>query len=227
MKKLASLIVIACVLIPAGLQANSFNLTVTFCNGLDCGDVTAPTVPTNLEVTDVTTSQVNLSWDASIDPGFPSSGVSGYRIYRNGGGSPVATTTGTSYSDTGLSNGTLYSYAVSAFDAIYNASSQSSSVSTTTIAVPSNAPDASNGAPSGTFAAGTTGATLSLATDIAATCRYGTVADTAYASIANTFTTTGGTAHSSTLTGLVNGITYTYYVRCQSSLNVPMTIDYV
>ncbi|MEK7641701.1 MAG: hypothetical protein AAB365_01780 [Patescibacteria group bacterium] len=226
MKKLASLIIIAAVLIPLSLYANSFNLTLTFCNGLDCGDVTAPSTPTNLEAEAVSTSQINLSWDASIDPGFPALGILGYKIYRNGGGTEVATTTGLSYSDTGLADGTLYTYTVSAFDGAYNESAQSSSVSTTTLSVPSVAPNASNGSPSGTFAAGTTETTLSLATDIAATCKYGTVADTAYAALPNTFSTTGGTAHSKLLSGLANGVTYTYYVRCQSTTNVAMTSDY-
>jgi len=33
----------------------------------------------------------------------------------------------------------------------------------------------------------------------------------------NTFGTTGGTAHSSVVSGLANGQSYTYYVRCQDT----------
>jgi hypothetical protein len=35
----------------------------------------------------------------------------------------------------------------------------------------------------------------------------------------NTFTTTGGTAHSTTVIGLANGGSYSYYVRCRDSAN--------
>ncbi len=231
MKKFLLVILIGIILAPQawvrGAVSLTSNLRITVCNGSDCGDDTPPSVPTNLVVTAVTTSQINLSWDASIDPGSPASGVSGYAIYRNGGASAIATTTGTSYSDTGLSSGTLYSYSVLAYDAILNESAQSSTVSTTTISIPSNAPVPSNGSPSGSLAAGTTQTTVSLDTDIAATCRYGTTAGTAYVGIPNTFGTTGGTSHSTIVAGLANGITKTLYVRCQSSTNVPMTSDYV
>jgi hypothetical protein len=227
MKKLLSLICIGLVLAPSSLLAASYHLTVTVCNGADCGDVTPPSTPTNLVVTSVTTSQINLAWDASIDPGSPASGVLGYSIYRNGGVNPVATTTGISYSDTGLNSGTTYSYTVLAYDGAYNESGQSTAVSTTTISIPSNAPNASNGSPTGSLAAGTTQTTLSLDTDINATCRYGTTANTSYASLPNTFSSTGGLTHSTVVTGLANGITRTFYVRCESDTHVPMTTDYI
>ena len=78
-------------------------------------------------------------------------------------------------------------------------------------------PVRSNGAPSGTLTAGTTQATLSLSTDEAATCRYATTAGVAYASMPNPFTTTGGTAQATPVTGLVDGGSYSYYVRCQDA----------
>ena len=62
-------------------------------------DTTAPTVPSNLSATPVSTSQINLSWTASTD----ATGVAGYRVYRNG--IQITTTAGTSYSNTGLSAG--------------------------------------------------------------------------------------------------------------------------
>ena len=88
-----------------------------------------------------------------------------------------------------------------------------------TVAQPADTtpPVRSNGAPSGTLAAGTTQTTLSLSTDENATCRYATTAGVAYGSMPNTFTTTGGTAHATTVTGLVNGGSYSYYVRCQDT----------
>lgn len=78
-----------------------------------------------------------------------------------------------------------------------------------------NAPPArSNGVPSGVLSAGITQTVLSISTDENATCKYGTAAGVAYTSIANTFSTTGGTAHSATVSGLSNGNSYTYYARC-------------
>src|SRR3989344_1829192 len=42
-------------------------------------DTTAPTTPTNLSATAVSSSQINLSWTASTD----NVGVTGYNVYRN------------------------------------------------------------------------------------------------------------------------------------------------
>lgn len=100
-------------------------------------DATAPSVPSNLQGTAVSTSQINLTWTASSD----NLGVAGYRVYRNG--SLVASPASTSYSDTGLSEATSYSYRVEAYDAAGNASSQCGAVSVSTLdatapSVPSN-----------------------------------------------------------------------------------------
>ena len=78
-------------------------------------------------------------------------------------------------------------------------------------------PARSNGQPTGALPAGTTQATLSLITNESATCRYGTTAGVAYASLPNTFTTTGGTSHTTVVTGLANGVSYTYYVKCRDA----------
>ena len=78
-------------------------------------------------------------------------------------------------------------------------------------------PVLSNGAPSGALAAGTTQTALTLSTNENATCRYASSAGVAYGSMPNTFTTTGGTAQATTVTGLVDGGSYNYYVRCQDT----------
>lgn len=88
------------------------------------------------------------------------------------------------------------------------------------------APVRSAGLPSGSQPVGTTQVTLSLTTDESATCKYGTTASTAYASIATTFTTTGGTSHSDIITGLSNGQSYNYYVRCVDGSSNANTDDY-
>jgi chitodextrinase len=56
--------------------------------------------------------------------------VSGYKIYRNG--TQITTTNTTSYSDTGLTAGTSYSYTVAAYDQAGNTSAQSTAASTLT-----------------------------------------------------------------------------------------------
>ena len=76
-------------------------------------------------------------------------------------------------------------------------------------------PVRSAGAPSGVLNAGTASTTLSLTTNENATCRYATSAGVPYASMTQTFATTGTTSHSTGVTGLVGGGSYTYYVRCQ------------
>ncbi|TXI10250.1 MAG: DUF2341 domain-containing protein [Polynucleobacter sp.] len=88
------------------------------------------------------------------------------------------------------------------------------------------APVRSAGLPSGSQLVGTTQVTLSLTTDESATCKYGITASTAYASIVTTFATTGGTSHSDTITGLSNGQSYNYYVRCIDGSSNANTDDY-
>jgi hypothetical protein len=98
-------------------------------------DTTAPSVPTNLAASAASTSQINLSWSGSSD----ATGVTGYTVYR--GGVAIANVTGTSYSNTGLSAATSYSYAVLAYDAAGNKSAQSAAASATTQSVqPAPAP---------------------------------------------------------------------------------------
>ncbi len=71
-----------------------------------------PSIPANLQAV-IGNAQLGLSWNAST--GSPT----GYKLYRGTtpggeGGSPIATPSGTSYTNTGLSNGTTYYYKVSA-----------------------------------------------------------------------------------------------------------------
>ncbi|MEO8637464.1 MAG: LamG-like jellyroll fold domain-containing protein [Candidatus Taylorbacteria bacterium] len=97
-------------------------------------DTTAPSTPTNLSASAVSSSQINLSWTASTD----NVGVTGYKVFRNG--TQVATPSTNSYSSTGLTANTSYSYTVLAQDAAGNPSAQSSSASATTQAVSAGNP---------------------------------------------------------------------------------------
>jgi hypothetical protein len=67
---------------------------------------------------------------------------------------------------------------------------------------------------------------LSLATDENATCRYATTAGVSYGAMPNPFTTTGGTAHATLVTGLSDGGSYGYFVRCQDGAGNANTTDF-
>ena len=86
-------------------------------------------------------------------------------------------------------------------------------------------PTQSNGQPSGTIS-GVSSTTMSLQTSEAATCKYATTANVPYNSMINTFSTTGGLSHSTLVSGLTNGNTYTYYIKCRDSVGNINTNDY-
>lgn len=88
-------------------------------------------------------------------------------------------------------------------------------------------PIPSNGQPSVALPAGTTQATLSLATNVSATCRSSRVPGVAYADMTITFSGTGGTAHSTTVTGLSDGGVYDFFVRCDDGVGHVNTGDYL
>ncbi|TML04816.1 MAG: hypothetical protein E6G41_11225, partial [Actinobacteria bacterium] len=90
-------------------------------------DTTPPSTPTNVKATGGDT-QVALSWSASSDD----VGATGYRVYRDG--SLVGSPSGTSFTDTGLTDGMTYGYRVAATDAAGNVSAQSGTVSATPVA---------------------------------------------------------------------------------------------
>jgi chitinase len=92
------------------------------------GDTTPPSAPGSVHSTGVTASSVSLAWSASTD----NVGVSGYDVFR--GSTKVGTVTGTSFTNSGLSASTTYSYTVKAHDAAGNNSAASNAVSVTTSA---------------------------------------------------------------------------------------------
>ena len=105
-------------------------------------DTTAPSVPTGLGKTNVTSSSITLGWNASTDPDSP---VQGYNVYRDG--TKVGTPSSTSFTDTDLSANTTYSYTVNAFDPSNNTSAQSTALAVTTAApgCSFSVPNVSNG----------------------------------------------------------------------------------
>jgi len=97
-------------------------------------DATPPTAPTTLVATASSSTQIGLTWTASTD----NVGVTGYRVERCTGASctsfaQIGTTTGaTTFSDSGLTASTSYSYRVRATDAAGNLSTFSNTSSATT-----------------------------------------------------------------------------------------------
>jgi chitodextrinase len=92
-------------------------------------DGTPPSAPTGLKVTPGSTS-ASLTWTASTD----NIGVTGYRVLRNG--VQAGTPTSTSFTDTGLTPSTAYTYTVVAYDAAKNESEPSAPVTITTLSAP-------------------------------------------------------------------------------------------
>ncbi|MFJ6793973.1 cellulase family glycosylhydrolase [Streptomyces sp. NPDC091268] len=94
----------------------------------DPTDTTAPTVPGGLTATAKTANSVSLSWAASTD----NVAVTGYDVYRGTAKVNGTAVTGTTYTNTGLTPSTAYSYTVRARDAAGNVSAPSASLAVTT-----------------------------------------------------------------------------------------------
>ena len=107
-------------------------------------DTTPPTAPTNLKATGTGYTSVSLSWGASTD----NVGVTGYTVLRNGKAIATLSGTTTSYTDTGLTPGTAYTYQVTASDAAANASQPSNTLPASTQA--DTAPPTPPGTPTAT-----------------------------------------------------------------------------
>ncbi|MFD7700387.1 glycosyl hydrolase family 18 protein [Streptomyces caelestis] len=90
---------------PSGCKLNGGS-----CDGTSVPGDAAPSAPGTPTASNITDTSVKLSWSAATDD----KGVKNYDVLRDG--AKVATVTGTSYTDTGLSKGTDYSYTVQARD---------------------------------------------------------------------------------------------------------------
>ena len=106
-------------------------------NSLTTADTTPPTAPAMLMASPISGTQITLSWPAATD----NIGVTGYQVERcQGAGCTtfalLATPTTTSYSDTGLTAGTTYSYRIRARDAVGNLSGNSIIMTATTGGAP-------------------------------------------------------------------------------------------
>ena len=101
-------------------------------------DTTPPSAPANLTATAAGATTASLSWTASTD----NVGVTGYTISRDGTAIGTVSGSTTTFSDTGLTPGTAYTYQVTASDAAGNVSQPSNSATVTTQAdtTPPSAP---------------------------------------------------------------------------------------
>lgn len=127
MRYFACLLFIIYFLTSSTALAVSNNFSVKAFVGID---TEPPTTPVLISAVPVAPTQINVDWGASTDNVF----LAGYRLFRDG--LQIATTTLTSFNDTGLTPSTTYVYSVDAFDTFENFSSSSLSVATTTPNIP-------------------------------------------------------------------------------------------
>jgi fibronectin type 3 domain-containing protein len=168
---------------------------------------TAPAAPTALAAT-AGNAQVTLSWTAS-------SGATSYNVKRaTTSGGPYTTVasgvTGTTYTNTGLTNGTTYYYVISAVNSAGESTNSTQASATPAAAVTAPA------APTGLVAtAGNAQAVLTWTASSGATSynvKRATISGGPYTTIA---TGIAGTTY--TNTGLTNGTTYYYVVSAVNS----------
>jgi endoglucanase len=177
------------------------------------GDTSPPTAPPGLTSTGTTATSVSLSWGASTD----NTAVTGYDVFRGGvkvNTAPVAPGTRT-FTDTGLTASTTYSYTVRAFDAAGNNSAASTPLSVTT--GPGTGDTSPPTVPGNLRATGTTASSVSLAWN-AATDNSGSVSYDVFRNQTqvNTAPLTGLTFTDS---GLSAATTYQYTVRARDPSN--------
>ena len=178
-------------------DVSNTNFTIT----AGTADTTAPTPP-NLVASNTTTNSTLLSWSGATD----NIAVTSYSIFRNG--VQIGTSTATTYTATGLSSATTYSFTVKAADADGNLSIDSNAVSVTTLTndtTPPSAPVLSNSL------TGITSTFLSwtIATDNIAVVSYDVYRNGVF--LTNRTTTTY------LVSGLTASTAYTFFVRAKDA----------
>lgn len=166
-------------------------------------DTQAPSAPSGLQATGTTTSSVTLSWTASTD----NVGVTGYNVYQ--GSTLVGSVNGTTltYTNTGLTANTTYTYTVKAKDAAGNLSAASNQISAKTATANTGDTQAPT-APTNLAVSGSTSSSVSLSWT-ASTDNVGVTAYDVYQGSTVALTVTGTTA---TVSGLAASTAYTFKV---------------
>ena len=101
-------------------------------SGATLEDTQAPSIPTNLTISNATDSSFEVSWQAATDNNV----VTGYEIYLDN--SLTATSETNAYTAIGLNTETTYALEIVAYDADNNKSNRSASINGTTTAGTSN-----------------------------------------------------------------------------------------
>jgi fibronectin type 3 domain-containing protein len=181
-------------------------------------DTDAPTAPSGMTATTVSTSQINLSWSASTD----NVGVTGYRLERCEGAdctnfAQIATPAATTYSDTGLSPDTSYSYRVRATDGAGNLSGYSNTATAATGAQPPTTPSNLTATASG---GNQINLTWTASTSSVGILNY-EVERCQGAGCSNYVQIATPTATNHADSGLPSAATYSYRVRARDTNNTP------
>ena len=87
-------------------------------------------------------------------------------------------------------------------------------------------PSISNPSPSGVLSLNTANTLLSINTDEAANCKFSTQADTLYADMESTLTSSNQIQHQANLSGLTQGTAYEYYIRCADIAGNTTVVDF-
>ncbi len=111
-------------------DAHKYRGIIDWFNGNSQEDTEAPTPPSNLVASNVSSTGCLLQWDASSD----NVGISQYLVFVQD--SLIGTSTSTSFSVSGLTGTTSYTFHVIAKDAAGNVSSESNAVDVTTTSQP-------------------------------------------------------------------------------------------
>jgi len=177
--------------------------------------ITCTGSPMNVTITATTNEAATCRYSVS-DLGYPSMTTA------------MSTTGGTSHSQSiNLSCGTSYTYYVSCIDALGNANTaaNNAAIAFTIGSTPdTTAPVIISASPNGkiTCTSNPQDVTITVTTDENATCKWD-ITDTTYALMANTFTTTGTTSHSTVRPNLLcvdylyGYLEYPVYIRCKDT----------
>lgn len=179
-----------------------YNVIDVDIDGSGTPDTTAPTAPSNVTASKVEATSVDLQWNAASDD----VGVTRYEIFRND--ERVGTSTNTSFSDTGLTPDTAYTYEVKAYDAAGNESAMSEAFQVTTAAAPDIDTQAPS-APKNLHSMGETSSSVSLMWG-ASTDNVGVTGYRVYRDGYEVARVTGTMFNDK---GLTSGVNYKYEVR--------------
>lgn len=188
---------------------SNYNLWGSLCAAVNV--TTAGGVPTTPTMTATATGQTtaNLSWTAAtVTDG---SGIANYEIYRNGVSLTTVSGTTTTFGDTGLTQGTQYTYKVRAKSGNNVWGSFSADAVTTTWSVPTTPTTSATATGLNTTSISWSAATV---TDGSGIANYEVYRNGAL------LTTVSGATNSTTDSGLAENTQYTYKVRAKSGNNV-------